>query len=71
MIIHHLVQYFQKQIKRGLIRNIDPEVAGLTIFSIVFQMNVMWKIYEQKQEKDQEQYMKNFLEIFLNGIIVK
>ena len=71
MISHHLVEYFQKQIKRGVIRNIDPEVAGLTIFSIVFQMNVMWKIYEQKQEKDQEQYMKNFLEIFLNGIIVK
>jgi len=71
MISHHLVQYFQKQIKKGLIRDIDPEVAGLTIFSIVFQMNVVWKIYEQKQDQDQEQYMKNFLEIFLNGILVK
>jgi AcrR family transcriptional regulator len=71
MISHNLVEYFQKQINRGLIRNIDPEVAGLTIFSVVFQLNIVWKIYDQKKQKDQEQYMKNFLEIFLNGILVK
>jgi AcrR family transcriptional regulator len=71
MISHHLVEYFQKQIKRGLIRRIDPEVAALTIFSVVFQLNIVWKIYDQKKKKDQEQYMKNFLEIFLNGIMVK
>ena len=71
MISHHLVEYFQKQIKRGLIRRIDPEVAALTIFSVVFQLNIVWKIYDQKKKKEQEQYMKNFLEIFLNGIMVK
>ncbi len=70
MISHHLVEYFQKQIKKGLIRTIDPEVAALTIFSVVFQMNIMWKIYEQKPQKNLEQYMENFLEIFLNGIMV-
>ena len=70
MISHHLVEYFQKQIKKGLIKNIDPEVAALTIFSVVFQMNIMWKIYEQKPQKNLEKYMENFLEIFLNGIMV-
>ena len=70
MISHHLVEYFQKQIKKGLIKNINPEVAALTIFSVVFQMNIMWKIYEQKPQKNLEKYMENFLEIFLNGIMV-
>lgn len=70
MISHHLVKYFQKQLNNGLIRDIDPEVAALTIFSVVFQINVVWKIYEKKPKADQE-YMKNFLEIFLNGILVK
>jgi AcrR family transcriptional regulator len=70
MISHHLVEYFQKQKKKGLIKNIDPEVAALTIFSVVFQMNIMWKIYEQKPQKNLEKYMENFLEIFLNGIMV-
>ena len=70
MISHHLVEYFQKQIKKGLIKNINPEVAALTIFSVVFQINIMWKIYEQKPQKNLEKYMENFLEIFLNGIMV-
>ena len=49
MIIEHLVNYFQKKIDQGLIRDIDPEVAALNIFSIVFQMDIVWKIYEQKR----------------------
>ena len=70
MIIEHLVNYFQKKIDQGLIRDIDPEVAALNIFSIVFQMDIVWKIYEQKPPVTNESIMENFFEIFLNGIIV-
>ena len=71
MIIEHLVNYFQKKIDQGLIRNIDPEVAALNIFSIVFQIDIVWKIYDQKPPANYESTMENFLEIFLNGIIVQ
>ncbi len=70
MIIEHLVNYFQKKIDQGLIRDIDPEVAALNIFSIVFQMDIVWKIYDQKPPVTDETIMENFLEIFLNGILV-
>ena len=70
MIIEHLVNYFQKKIDKGLIRSIDPEVAALNIFSIVFQMEIVWKIYDQKPPLNYESVMENFLEIFLNGILV-
>ncbi len=70
MIIEHLVNYFQKKIDSGLIRSIDPEVAALNIFSIVFQMEIVWKIYDQKPPLNYESVMENFLEIFLNGILV-
>ncbi len=71
MIIEHLVNYFQKKIDQGLIRNIDPEVAALNIFSIVFQIDIVWKIYDQKPPVNYESIMENFLEIFLNGIIMQ
>ncbi len=70
MIIDHLANYFEKQIDKGLIRNINPEVAALNIFSIVFQTNIVWKIYDQKQPIEDEAIMENFLEMFLKGIMV-
>ncbi len=70
MIIEHLINYFQKKIDQGLIRDIDPEVAALNIFSIVFQMDIVWKIYDQKPPVTNEYIMENFFDIFLNGILV-
>lgn len=67
MIIDHLADYFKKQMDRGLIRNINPEVAALNIFSIVFQIYIMWKIYDQKPPIADDKLMENFLEIFLTA----
>jgi AcrR family transcriptional regulator len=69
-ILDNLSNYFKKQIDKGVIRDIDPEVAALSIFSIVFQMKIMWKIYGQEPPVDEEHCMENFLEIFMNGIMV-
>ena len=70
MIIEHLANYFKKQIEKGLIRKINPEMAALNIFSVVFQIDIVWKIYDQKPPVEDECVMENFLEIFLNGILV-
>ena len=70
MIIDHLANYFKKQIKNRLIRNINPELAALNIFSIVFQTNIVWKIYDQKPPVEERCIIENFLEIFLKGILV-
>ena len=70
IIIDHLAAYFKRQINRNAIRNINPEVAALNVFSIVFQIYIMWKIYDQKPPIADERIMENFLEIFLNGIVL-
>jgi AcrR family transcriptional regulator len=71
MILDNLTEYFKNQIDKGSIRNIDPEVAALNFFSIVFQMNIMWKIYGQSPPVEDERCMENFFEIFMDGILKK
>lgn len=71
IVLDNLSNYFKKQIKKGKIRNIDPDVAALNIFSIVFQMNIMWKIYGQSPPVEDERCMENFLDIFMKGILVE
>lgn len=70
MVLDNLTGYFKYQIAKGTIRNIDPEVAALNFFSIVFQMNMMWKIYGQNPLVEDERCLENFLDIFMNGILV-
>lgn len=71
MVLDNLTEYFKIQIEKGLIRDIDPEVAALNFFSIVFQMNILWKIYGQNPPVEEERCLDNFLEIFMNGIKLK
>lgn len=70
MVLDNLTGYFKYQIAKGTIRNIDPEVAALNFFSIVFQMNMMWKIYGQNPLVEDERCLESFLDIFMNGILV-
>lgn len=71
IVLDNLSNYFKNQINKGVMRNIDPDVAALNIFSIVFQMNVMWKIYGQNPPVEDERCMENFLDIFMKGILVE
>lgn len=71
IVLDNLSNYFKNQIDKGVMRNIDPDVAALNIFSIVFQMNVMWKIYGQNPPVEDERCMENFLDIFMKGILVE
>lgn len=71
IVLDNLSNYFKNQIDKGFMRNIDPDVAALNIFSIVFQMNVMWKIYGQNPPVEDERCMENFLDIFMKGILVE
>ncbi len=69
MIKHHLEEYFQKLIDKKVMKDIDPEAAALTMFSIVFQITIFGKIYEQKSDESMEKNMQNSLKIFLHGVL--
>ncbi|MDO8869747.1 MAG: TetR/AcrR family transcriptional regulator [Methanobacteriaceae archaeon] len=70
MVLDNLTGYFKDQMVKGTMRNIDPEVAALNFFSIVFQMNMMWKVYGQNPPVEDERCLESFLDIFMNGILV-
>lgn len=69
MIKQQLTEYFERLIDRGIMKDIDPEAAALTMFSIVFQITIFGRIYEQKSYENMEENMKNSLNIFLRGIL--
>jgi AcrR family transcriptional regulator len=67
-IILNLTKIFQEQIDKGKIRTINPTVAALTIYSVMFESLILLKIYGVKLEQTEESYVEDFLNIFLNGI---
>lgn len=67
-IILKLEEFFNSQIEKGKIREIDSKVLAVMCFSISFQSVVLWKIYEQEQTPETDQYARNFLDILYNGI---
>jgi hypothetical protein len=69
MVLDNLTDYFKDQIVKGNLRKIDPEVAALNFFSIVFQMNMMWRVYGQNPPVEDERCLESFLDIFLRGIL--
>ena len=44
-IINNLSHIFQEQIDKGKIRTVNPTVAALTIFSVMFESLILLKIY--------------------------
>ena len=67
-IILKLEEFFNSQIEKGKIREIDSRVLAIMCFSISFQSVVLWKIYDQEQTPETDQYARNFLDILYNGI---
>ena len=71
MLVDKLTLYFEKQLEKGTIRDVNPNVAAINFFSIVFNINVMGKIYGQRFDVTERECLNNFFDIFLNGIKVE
>ncbi len=71
MLVDKLTLYFEKQIKKGNMRDVDPNVAAITFFSIVFNINIMGKIYGQRFDVTERECINGFFDMFLNGIKVE
>jgi len=69
-VISRLSEFFKLQIKKGNIRNVNPDILALNIYSVLFESIVLWKIYGKKPNNSISQYSLDFLDILLNGIAV-
>lgn len=67
-IIGKSEQYFNIQIEKGNIRNVDARTLSIMCFSITFQSLVLWKINNRSPDEETQQYAKSLLDIMYNGI---
>ena len=68
-IIEDLTYIFQKLIDEEKIRKINPKVAAITVFGVIFEGIILLELYDEGSNKDINQYAEDFLDIFINGFI--
>lgn len=68
VIMDKLDEFFQSQIEKGKIREVNTRVLAGMCFSITFQSAIFWKIYDIQPNVETKQYSENFLDILYNGI---
>lgn len=69
-ILYKLTQFFKLQMKKGKIREINPNVAALNILGIILEGIIIWKIYLKEPQGNVDSYLDDFLDIFFNGILI-
>ena len=67
-VIRKLSEFFTLKIKQNEIRNVNPEILALNIFSILFESMILWKIYGKPLKYSVDMYTEDFLDLILNGI---
>ena len=67
-VIRKLSEFFTLKIKQNEIRNVNPEILALNIFSILFETMILWKIYGKPLKYSVDMYTEDFLDLILNGI---
>lgn len=69
-ILYKLTQFFKLQMKKGKIREINPNVGALNILGIILEGIIIWKIYLKEPQGNVDSYLDDFLDIFFNGILI-
>ena len=70
-IIAKLKNFFDMQISKKLIRNVNSTVLAINIYSICFESVVLWKFFGKNPQYDIEKYIDDFLDVLNNGISIQ
>lgn len=68
-IIAHLCEYFEFQISKGKMRNVNPKMAALTYFSHLCYISQLRGVIDDDILGDGEEEFYGFIDIFINGIV--
>ncbi|WP_299523427.1 TetR/AcrR family transcriptional regulator [uncultured Methanobrevibacter sp.] len=68
IVLKNLTNIFQEQIDNGKMRNVNPSAAALTVYSVIVEGIILWKFESKVSNDDTNQYLDDFLDIFINGI---
>lgn len=67
-IISKLTEFFTLKVKQNEIRDINPDILALNVYSILFESIILWKIHGKPLKYSINKYTEDFLDIILNGI---
>lgn len=67
-ILKKLIEFFNLQLDKGLIKDVDPKPISIICYSIIFESLFLWQIYENHAEREPDFYADQFFKILFNGI---
>lgn len=67
-ILAKLIVLFENGMKSGKIRKINPKVAALNVYSVIFQSIILWRIYGGEPIDNIDEILDDFLDIFFKGL---
>ena len=70
LIIAKLVEFFDLQKQRGMIKDINTESLSVMCYSSLFQSVILWKIYDKSLGFETNDYIDDLLNILLEGIVI-
>ncbi|MBM4240380.1 MAG: TetR/AcrR family transcriptional regulator [Euryarchaeota archaeon] len=68
-MVKHFVEYFDEQIKRGNIRDVNSEVAAIMLISYIYYNSFLKRMMGKEVFDEREILFEDFIEIFSRGII--
>ena len=67
-VFNKLEEFFKLQIKKGTVRDINPNAAALLCYGLMFQSLILWQVHGAGAEYFQKYTNEDFLDIIYHGI---
>lgn len=69
VMIGKLEEFFNLQLSKGKIRDVDARSLAIMCFSVLFQSVILWKVYDKDMGFEENPYADDMLDILFNGIM--
>lgn len=69
-IVNKLEEFFNLQIEKGIIKDINTQSISVMCYSSLFQSVILWKIYNKSLGFETNRYVDDLLKILFEGIML-
>ena len=69
-IVNKLEEFFNLQIEKGIIKDINAQSISVMCYSSLFQSVILWKIYNKSLGFETNHYVDDLLKILFEGIML-
>lgn len=69
-IVNKLEEFFNLQIEKGIIKDINAQSISVMCYSSLFQSVILWKIYNKSLGFETNRYVDDLLKILFEGIML-